>query len=845
MLKQLGLLGLILFLGLAMVTPDEYLQKLQRYLEKRIQEKLYIQTDKPFYSPGEILWYKLYALDATSHIPSTLSQVVYVELYDSLENILGQHTLKIADGGAAGDFKLPEDISPGTLQLRAYSNYQRNFDADFIFTTPIKILDNSGSFSTDIADGKSVLTTSDQAAQTQKLTGLNIEFFPEGGQLIQDLSSVVAIRSQTNDGLRVSLEGKIYDQQNNFVALFKTNDQGLGLTHFKPMTGKKYQAKVTVGNTNYQFDLPDSRPKGFTLHATYRQRNIEIKVESNLPTGTKDAFIIGHIRGIPVVKIDVPTEGGKGFKAHLNTQGFPAGILNLTLFNGSGQAECERLFFIPQDHLAVNIQLQDNEVGLRQKISGSFTLSDTSRAPIYANLNLRVIDGNIFDTLPAKSLMSYMLVESDLPALSEKVNQLITSGKSADQAQMDMIMLTYGWRRFTWKDVLGNVSARINYYPESGFTVSGQITKFWDNQKPQPAKVMLSSINAGYAFYSQITKEDGKFIFTDIDIPDSTAMFVQAGKIKLTEKEKGSRKKNTDENPFEITTNRTVNIVLDQPTRPEYYFGRRSPDLYANPNLLNKYRNESIRMRIVRQSYDTMFIEADEIVISARRRYRDILKESGLVNYAQPSQRLILDSIPGATFASTVFDILQSRVPGLRVIRTSYGAAPQVFFGSSTSLAGTGREPLFMLDGAYVDKEIINTIPTSNVYAIDILNHSAAGFLGMQGSNGAIAIYTRSATGMYSEAGEETAGIINFNHPGYYQAREFAAPVYDKPKPEDYIPDFRTTLYWNPVIITDQNPSEFSFYTCDKSGTYLIFVEGVTADGRFVQAVKSFKVRAR
>ncbi len=843
--KQLWLSGLCLVLGIAMVTPDEHLQKLQRYLEKRVQEKLYVQTDKPFYSPGEIIWYKLYALDATSHIPATLSQLVYIELYDSLENILGQHTLKIVDGGAAGEFKLPEDISPGTLQLRAYSNYQRNFNADFMFTTPINILDNSGSFSTDIAEGKTTLPTSAHADQTQPLTGLNLEFFPEGGQLIQDLSSVVAIRSQTNDGFRLSLEGKIYDHQNNFVAVFKTNQQGLGLTHFKPLAGKKYQAKVTAGNTNYQFDLPDTKPKGFTLRANYRQQNIEIKVESTMPNGAKDAFIIGHIRGLPVVKIDVPAQGGKGFKANINTLGFPAGILQLTLFNGAGQPECERLCFIPQSTLEVNVQLQNDQVGLRQKVSGSFALSDTSGAPIYANLNLRVIDGNIFDMVPVKSLMSYMLVESDLPTLTEKVNQLIISGKSLDQAHMDMIMLTYGWRRFTWKDVLGNVSSRMNYYPESGFTVSGQITKFWDNQKPQPAKVMLSSINAGYAFYSQVTNEDGKFIFTGIDIPDSTAMFVQAGKVKLVEKEKGSRKKNGEENPFEITTNRSVNIILDQPTRPELIFQRPSPDLFSNPDLLNKYRNESIRMRIVRQSYDTMFIEADEIVISARRRYRDILKESGLVNYSQPSQRLILDSIPGATFASTIFDILQSRVPGLRVIRTSYGAAPQVFFGSSTSLAGTGREPVFMLDGAYVDKEIINTVPTSNVYAIDILTHSSAGFLGMQGSNGAIAIYTRSATGMYSENGEESTGIINFNHPGYHQAREFAAPVYDKPKPEDYVPDFRTTLYWNPVIITDQNPSEFSFYTCDKSGTYLIFIEGVTADGRFVQAVKLFKVNAR
>lgn len=840
MRRKLIIYSLLLLVLSAFVSSEEYVQKLQKYLEKHAPEKIFVQTDKPYYSPGETIWYKLYALDGTTHVPAPISQLIYVELMDSLEQSYGSHYLKVQDGGAAGEFKLPEDISAGTLQLRAYSNYQRNYEQDFMFTTEIKILDNSGSFSTAIAEGKIPATPA--TLPPMAIDKLLLEFYPEGGSLVQDLSSVLAIRSRLNEGAVVSVEGKIYDQQNNFVAVFKTNALGLGLTHFKPLAGKNYQAKVTLGKTNFQFDLPAAKPKGFVLRTTHREGTIELKVESNLTGGAKDAFIIGHVRGLPVVRIDVPTAGQKGFKATINTDGFPAGILSLTLFNAAGQPECERLCYIHQKAIDVQVHLDQDQVGLRKKVSGTFTLRDTSPDPIYANVHMRVIDGTIFNPVPTHSLMSYMLVESDLPALTEQVNQLIMAGKAADLATMDMIMLTYGWRRFVWKDILSNTISRLQYYPESGFTVAGHITKFWDNQKPQPAKVMLSSISAGYAFFSQITDEDGRFIFTGVDIPDSSNMFIQAGKMKLVEKEKNKAKKSGEENPFEITTNRSVNIILDQPDRPELIFKKPIWYQQTDPNLLARYRNESIRMRIVRQSYDTMFIDVDEIVVSARRRYRDILKESGLVNYSQPSQRLILDSIPGATYASSVFDILQSRVPGLRVIKTSYATAPQVFFGSSTSIAGTGREPLFMLDGTYVDKEIINTIPTSNVYAIDILNHSSAGFLGMQGANGAIAIYTRSATGMYSEEDSESAGIINFTHPGYYQAREFAAPVYDKPKPEDYIPDFRTTLYWNPTFITDSKPNEFTFYTCDKAGTYLIFIEGVTADGRFIQALQPFKV---
>lgn len=45
--------------------------------------------------------------------------------------------------------------------------------------------------------------------------------------------------------------------------------------------------------------------------------------------------------------------------------------------------------------------------------------------------------------------------------------------------------------------------------------------------------------------------------------------------------------------------------------------------------------------------------------------------------------------------------------------------------------------------------------------------------------------------------------------------------------------DYKAKLYWLPNIdISNSNSPNFSFYTADVSGNYLIIIEGITLDGQ-------------
>jgi hypothetical protein len=69
---------------------------------------------------------------------------------------------------------------------------------------------------------------------------------------------------------------------------------------------------------------------------------------------------------------------------------------------------------------------------------------------------------------------------------------------------------------------------------------------------------------------------------------------------------------------------------------------------------------------------------------------------------------------------------------------------------------------------------------------------------------------------------------------GYSLIREFYAPNYDNFKPENERKDVRTTLYWNPQVVTtpQKNQVTLTFYNNDVSKSFRVTIEGMTRDGQ-------------
>lgn len=133
--------------GLASQLPTSYLPiagDVESSFEEALNhfyEKIYIQTDKPYYYPGEPLWFKAYVNYYQAEWRDSLSDVLHIELFDSNRKLLLQKMYKIENGMAHGDMVLGDTLTEGQYYLRGHTNLRLNFGEENLFTRPLMVLD--------------------------------------------------------------------------------------------------------------------------------------------------------------------------------------------------------------------------------------------------------------------------------------------------------------------------------------------------------------------------------------------------------------------------------------------------------------------------------------------------------------------------------------------------------------------------------------------------------------------------------------------------------------------------------------------------------------------------------
>jgi len=107
----------------------------------RLQEKVFIHTNKSYYYPGEVVWLKGYIMYAHPQLQDSLSRVLYVELIDPDKDVVVQEQFLIDSGRVQGQLILDEAWAAGKYLLRAYTRWMLNYPAQDIFTKELPILE--------------------------------------------------------------------------------------------------------------------------------------------------------------------------------------------------------------------------------------------------------------------------------------------------------------------------------------------------------------------------------------------------------------------------------------------------------------------------------------------------------------------------------------------------------------------------------------------------------------------------------------------------------------------------------------------------------------------------------
>ena len=491
---------------------------LKRLSDDHIIEKVYLHFDKPYYAAGDTIYFKAYVTLGEHHDLTNASGILYVDLIDPNSTIVNSIKLQLVNGMAWGDFSLPFLLRKGNYRVRAYTKYMQN-DADYFFDQAIPV----GSIMNNEAAKN---TASAQAAKA------DLQFFPEGGELVTAIVSKVAFKAIDVNGLGINVKGVVVDNTNNQVAAFTSMHLGMGAFYLQPEEGKTYKARVTFADGSQNtFDLPVPVSKGIVLAVKDTLGKISIEIRTN-----KAYFQENINKSISLVTY------GSGFVNTVNTKldsrrlsmdipnsQFPSGIVQVTLFSQNGDPLSERLLFLQNPDL-LNLTVNANKLSnsKRGRVSINVNAKDKGN-DVEGHFSVSVIDETKvqFDENNETTILNYLLLTSDLKGYIEQPNYYFIHNTNQTYADLDNLMLTQGYRRFTWKQLFNANDAAFTYKPEKTLEIAG-VAKTASGSPVTKMDVMLLSSNKG-SMLGERTDNDGKFRFSNLPpIADSSLLTLQA-----------------------------------------------------------------------------------------------------------------------------------------------------------------------------------------------------------------------------------------------------------------------------------------------------------------------------
>ena len=746
-----------------------------RYARQALVEQLYGHLDRPTYAAGETVWLQLYAVDGTAHRPLALSKIAYVELLNAQQQPVLQARLALSRATGHGSLALPPGLPAGPYVLRAYTSWMQNFSPEGYFHCPVTVLNTA---------------RPPGPAARSAAAGYDVQFFPEGGQLVQGLPSRVGLRVVDRAGRGVAATGTVRDAQGQPVATFATLKFGLGSFDFTPaMAGAGYVASVQLaGEQSINVPLPAAREAGYVLRLADAADSVRLTVRTAgaaLPPAG-DVAVLGHAGQRLVAAAHRPLSGGVGEFAFAKKD-LPDGITRFTLFDGAGWPRAERLFFQPPRHpLALAVQAAPT---LSYAPRARVELQLSADAP--ANASLAVYQLDSLNAAEPADIGTFLSLTAELKGYVEAPNYYLRDTSAAARAALDNLLLTQGWSRFRWDDVLAGRPPALPYLPEvNGHFVRARLT---DRRTGAPAAGLtayLASPSRAIRFYNAVSQADGSLRFETNPFYGPTQLVLQTDYLRDS----------------------TYHLELLSPFSARFAAGGARP-FALSPALAAALTQRSVQVQTQRKFF---------------ARFENLYTQpphDTLAFYGRPDEQYLLDDY---TRFPVLEEVMREYVPGVLVRKRRDGFHFLVV--DKRNDATFRNNPIVLLDGVPVfDVNKIMAFSPLKIRKLDVVDgHFFHGPLTYDG----VVSYTTYKGDLAGFPLPPQALLEEYE--GLQGEREFFAPRYETAaQQQSRLPDFRNLLHWQPdVTLTPGQPRTLSFYTSDQVGRYLVVAQGLAADGR-------------
>jgi hypothetical protein len=767
---------LLTFLSSNAQVIQEVQNSFNLYKQSALQEKVFVHTDKTAYLPGEIVWFKVFCVDGNDHKPLNLSKVVYVEILDNNQSPVTQAKIAMKNGIGDGSLYIPVSVNNGNYKFRAYTSWMKNFSPDYYFEKMITLVNP--------------LRSPDSSPAKETAAAYDIQFFPEGGNLVSGLASKVGFKAIDKSGKGVAARGAIIDQHNDTVARFQSLNFGMGNFSFTPAAGNTYKAIVKLNGTTLTKELPEITPQGYVMKLTDKGAALDVQV--NGPDG--NIFLFAHTRQTVRAAEGLSVSSGVAhFTVNKNALG--DGISSITIFNNSKQPVCERLYFKrPTQKLSIAANSDKPQYALRKKVNISLAAKDQANKPVLANMSMAVYRVDSLQDVDHNNIFDYLWLGSDLKGTIESPDYYFANA-GTDEA-LDNLMLTQGWRRFQWNQVLENKTPSFNFLPEyKGHIVTAKLVNTLTNTPADGIFAFMGVPGKRVQVYTSQSDSTGHVLFNTKDFYGPGELVAQTNE----------------------TIDSTYRIDVASPFSEQY-----SKTALPKFEVINGMQNA---LQVHSQGIQVLNIYSANNI---KKTFDPGVDSTAF--FGKPYKTYKLDDF---TRFTTMEEDLREYVSEDNIVKSKGKFHIKVL----NDRGFLDNDPLVILDGVPVfDVNKIFSVDPLKVRKLDVIRERF--FYGASEEEGVFSFTTYKGDLGGVEL-DPKAVVIDYE--GLQLRRQFYSPVYEsETQSASRIPDFRNLLYWGPNV---NNQDMVSFYTSDQAGKYVGVVQGLTANGDAASQYFTFEVK--
>ncbi|WP_411766009.1 hypothetical protein [Winogradskyella sp. A3E31] len=406
------------------------------------REQIYVHLNKTTYIKGEALAFAAYIFDKHSKYTSKSTKNLYVTVKDYNDQVIKEQLLKVNNGFTSGLIEIDSLFSSGRYTFEAYTNWNRNFEEYNYYTQSINIIDTK------------VNTFIESVVDTTKI---DVQFLPEGGILVEGIPSTVGVVAKDLKGYGITkIEGVVYENDNNKVATFKTNEFGHAKFMFRPKMDAKYSIQVKYLNSNYRYELRGIKKGGLSLITADLGDKIAIRLSTNnntLPALIYKSYKLLIHNGTTAKLLEFKfNEQLTLTKIILKTSLF-TGVNIITIFDDLNKPVLERMVF---NEVGIDIKkISESDANINTFIDSSdITMSFKDiKSNNLNNISISVLPKNSKAYNQHNNILSSIYLQPFFKHPIEKGSDYFSNKNKLSTKNIDLLLLTEGYSSYDWHKI--------------------------------------------------------------------------------------------------------------------------------------------------------------------------------------------------------------------------------------------------------------------------------------------------------------------------------------------------------------------------------------------------------